>query len=133
MYFVAISAKLMYDQIPVLGLSNPPDTFADGDLVVFHGMIQDTSLSSELYLAIGSNDEVGGWGLVARQDNDTQVQPDRLGECSVFWATSIPGLSPWTTKSCSEPKAETYSPLPSKYPIPGAPHIGVQLKVISLP
>ncbi|KAF9532404.1 putative alanine racemase-domain-containing protein [Crepidotus variabilis] len=117
-----------FSQIPVLGLDNVPESFEDGALVVFYGMIQDTSLSSELYIAKGSSDEIGGWGLPDLQDN-SNFQPDDLLECSVFWVVSIPGLSSWSTRRSSISKPDTQSPLPYKYPATNVAHVGVQLKV----
>jgi len=113
-------------QIPALGLGNPPDSFEDGALVAFNAMIQDTSFSPELYLAKTANGDCGGWGLNPVSGSDAIQYPD-LRECKVFWAVSIPGLSPWS--GSTENILNYRAPLPHKYPIPKAPHIGVQLKV----
>ena len=89
-------------------------------------MIQDTSFSPELYLAKTANGDCGGWGLNPVSGSDA-IQYTDLRECKVFWAVSIPGLNTWSgsTESTSNYRA----PLPHKFPIPKAPHIGVQLKV----
>lgn len=109
---------LFHQQIPVLSLDAPPDSFEDGALVAFDAMIQDTSLSPQLYLANTADGlhPVSGSGDVHYSD---------LRECKVFWAVSIPG-------SRSGHTGDYRAPLPHKYPIPGTPHIGVQLKVFQL-
>ncbi len=93
-------------------------------------MVQDTSLSPELYLAKTSDGDCGGWGLSPAFQGEN-VQYDKLKECSVFWAVSIPGLSPWRPSSTSLGPASFRAILPHKYPIPEVPHVGVQLKVTS--
>lgn len=89
-------------------------------------MVQDTSFSPQLYLAKTAKGDCGGWGLNPSSGSDN-IQYTDLRECKVFWAVSIPGLGSWpgSTESTSNYRA----PLPHKYPIPGKPHIGVQLKV----
>jgi len=93
-------------------------------------MVQDTSLSPELYLAKTSDGDCGGWGLSSASQGEN-VQYNNLRECSVFWAVSIPGLSPWCPSSTSLRPASFRAILPHKYPIPEVPHVGVQLKVTS--
>lgn len=51
---------------------------------------------------------------------------DGLKECTVLWAVSVPGESPWCTPS---PLTGYKSLRPYKFPIPGAPHLGVQIKI----
>ena len=96
-------------QIPIIDIQHPPESFPHGTLVTFNGMVQDTSISPELYL----------------------VNRDILKECNVFWVVSIPGQSPWsTTEIDPADHFVSHSPLQShKYPIPHKPHIGVQVKV----
>ena len=99
-------------QIPVIDLQHPPQSFAPGALVTFNGMVQDTSMSPELY-------------LVNTEGNDI------LKECNVFWVVSIPGQSPWSTTETGYANqfASLSSPQSHKYPIPHRSHIGIQVKV----
>lgn len=62
-------------------------------------MVQDTSLSTEMYLSKHNDGSCGGWGL-----NDTEggsssssgdVDYSNLRECHVLWATSVPAESEW--------------------------------------
>jgi len=93
-------------------------------------MVQDTSFSPELYLAKTSSGDCGGWGLNPASD-EGHIQYTDLRESSVFWAVSIPGLSPWCIRNPAfEPKPSFRALLPHKFPVAEAPHIGVQLKVI---
>lgn len=57
-------------------------------------MIQDNSLASEIYLARRANGQCGGWGLNEEIDYDSFDNED-LRECTVLWAVSIPGTTPW--------------------------------------
>ncbi|KAJ3517801.1 hypothetical protein NLJ89_g285 [Agrocybe chaxingu] len=88
-----LQAPDAFAQVPILDLKHPPESFPNGSVVVFHAMIQDTSVSPELYLAKRENGVGGGWGL---PDGDTDqtgdVRTSDLRECSVFWAVTIPGL-----------------------------------------
>lgn len=114
-------------------------------------MIQDTSLQNEMYLARFSNDRCGGWGIQpTREDGDLDaLDPDRLGTASIFWAVSVPAESPWRAAEISQRDSSAHElPLPAhpltcvlasfpvhqssqphKFPVPGAPHIGVRVKV----
>ncbi len=81
---------LTLTQIPILDGQHPPHTYADKSLVRFSAMIQDTSLSPEVYLAKLHNGQLGGWGLV----DDTpghNVDYSDLRECLVLWGVTIPG------------------------------------------
>lgn len=99
-------------QIPVVDVQHPPESFSLGALVTFNGMVQDTSISPELY-------------LVNIEGNDI------LKECDVFWVVSIPGQSAWSTNETRSADCfASDSPLQShKYPIPHGSHIGIQVKV----
>jgi hypothetical protein len=93
-------------------------------------MVQDPSISPELYLATHKNGECGGWGITDDITSGEDVEYGNLRECTAIWAVSIPGLSPW----CYDDTSSSHIPTPNavqphKYPIPDAPHIGVQLKV----
>lgn len=99
-------------QIPVIDVHRPPESFSPGTLVTFNGMVQDTSISPELY-------------LVNTEGNDI------LKERNVFWVVSIPGQSPWSIMETeSVDHFASCSPLQShKYPIPHRSHVGIQVKV----
>ena len=97
-----------------------------GTLVKFNGMIQDTSLSPELYVAKTSQGECGGWGMKVDADAN-QVDHSDLRECSVFWVVSIPGSSSWCSpRNDAVPNSSSQ---PHKYPVPNALHVGLQIKV----
>ncbi|PPQ63202.1 hypothetical protein CVT24_005747 [Panaeolus cyanescens] len=109
-------------------MDKPPEIYAPGAIVAFHGMIQDTSISPELYVAQHSNGECGGWGMHDADSEDFEYSD--LKECSVFWATSIPGQSPWALRNEQDFVAHNSSVNQAhKYPIPNGPHLGLQLKV----
>ncbi|RDB21489.1 Mini-chromosome maintenance complex-binding protein [Hypsizygus marmoreus] len=121
-----------FNEIPPLTLDHPPEVHKDRSLVRFRAMIQDTSPSPEIYLAKRSGGRCGGWGL----GDDATTQADNidyanLKECTVFWAVSVPGESPWTAPVADLPpnRATHRPPHPHKYPVPGAPHVGVQVKI----
>lgn len=95
-------------------------------------MIQDTSLSPDLYLATRNNGSCGGWGIAddipSEHDSDA-VDYKNMRESSAFWAVSIPGISPWCLGS-SEVITDVSLPMqPHKYPCLEEPFIGAQLKV----
>ncbi|PPQ78178.1 hypothetical protein CVT25_015511 [Psilocybe cyanescens] len=120
----------VFQQIPVLDLYHPPESFPDRSLVVFNAMVQDTSISPELYLATRNSNECGGWGLADEIAPNEDVQHENLRECSTFWTVSIPGLSSWCyDENQLAPPPPYISIQKHKYPIPNTPHIGVQVKV----
>jgi hypothetical protein len=96
-------------------------------------MIQDTSLSQEMYLAKHAGADCGGWGL-SLKDTYENIDYANIRECSVLWAVSIPGENPWCTgindefASKSPPNTTYQSSQPGKFPVPGAAHVGVQVK-----
>lgn len=55
-------------------------------------MVQDTSLSSEMYLAVLQDGRCGGWGIA---EHENQFDYANIKECSIIWAVSIPGECPW--------------------------------------
>lgn len=89
----------MTKQIPVLSVSNPPESYKDRALVRFRAMIQDTSPSPQMYLAKRSGGRCGGWGLDETQPSDDDrresINYADLRECTVVWAVSVPGESAW--------------------------------------
>ncbi|KAF9452815.1 hypothetical protein P691DRAFT_803108 [Macrolepiota fuliginosa MF-IS2] len=115
-------------QIPLLSVHNPPEAFPHRALVAFRALVQDTSPSPEIYLARRPNGHCGGWGIADTRDISDNVNYSDLREITVIWAVSIPGESPW----CSAEGLAHLShnpPRPHKYPLPGSPHIGVQVKI----
>ncbi len=108
-------------------------------------MIQDTSISPEVYLARLPGRRLGGWGLV---DETVQAGPNfdysNLRECSILWAVSVPGE--WSTgnpegvsRFLSRDARVSYNFLagnpehqstqPHKFPLHGVPHVGVKVKI----
>ena len=100
-------------------------------------MIQDTSPSPEMYLARWNTTQCGGWGLdVAHPGDQDQINYADLRERTVLWAVTIPGESPWCTAHLDgmlpQETAIHNPPRPHKFPVPDAPHVGVQVKVLNL-
>ncbi|KAF8892672.1 mini-chromosome maintenance replisome factor-domain-containing protein [Infundibulicybe gibba] len=135
-YFTGIfSSPGAFEEIPVLSVKRPPGVHEERSLVRFRGMVQDTSYSPEIYLARRSNGRCGGWGLA--EDNDDSggdVHYPDLRECSVIWAVSIPGETSWCTAELDgiESAPVQHSSVQTqghKNPIPGIPHVGVQVKI----
>ncbi|KAL4262935.1 Mini-chromosome maintenance complex-binding protein [Pleurotus pulmonarius] len=126
-----------FNEIPVLDWLRPPKYHADRSLVRFRAMIQDTSPSSEIYLARRRNGHTSGWGLFADTldgRDDAEMDYDDLRECSVLWAVSIPGESEWCVDDLpgdhgSKPYEPHQEARPHKYPAANGKHIGVQVKV----
>jgi|ERR1700722_2261823 len=92
-------------QIPPLDVNHPPEIYSNRSLVSFRAMVQDTSLSPEIYLSRKADGTCGGWGL---GDCDETNDYTLLKECTVVWAVSIPGESPW----CSHEANGTNHTLP---------------------
>lgn len=90
------SPSNLYDEIPILNPAHPPHANKDRSLVRFRAMVQDTSLSQEMYLAKLMDGGCGGWGI-GDADNASTSELDyaHLRQCHVIWAVSIPGESPW--------------------------------------
>ncbi|KAF8964094.1 putative alanine racemase-domain-containing protein [Flammula alnicola] len=121
---------ILCNQIPELNSNRPPESFANGSLVVFKSMVQDTSLSPELYLAIRKNGDCGGWGITDDLASGDDVEYANLRECTAAWAVSIPGFGAWCADITQPSDVPPHQPVQAhKYPIPNAPHIGVQLKI----
>ncbi|RDB15125.1 hypothetical protein Hypma_005192 [Hypsizygus marmoreus] len=78
-----------------------------------------------------SGGRCGGWGL----GDDATMHTDNidyaiLKECTVFWAVSVPGESPWTAPVADLPP--TTPPIARPIPTsisPWRPHVGVQVKI----
>ena len=90
------SSANLCDELPILDVAHPPLAHKNRSLVRFRAMVQDTSLSQEIYLAKRSDGSCGGWGLCDIGDASL-VESDytNLRECHVVWAVSIPGESQW--------------------------------------
>ncbi|KAG1748962.1 putative alanine racemase-domain-containing protein [Suillus paluster] len=120
-----------------LDLNHPPESFTDRSLVRFHGMVQDTSSSPEMYLASLSENKCGGWGI--SQNMPASEWPSSfdycdLKEATALWAVTVPGQTTWRTEALTSQSHSTSSssqnpPRPHKFPVPNAPHIGVQVKI----
>ncbi|KAF9810959.1 hypothetical protein IEO21_06763 [Rhodonia placenta] len=126
-----------FREIPSLDIRSPPTTFPDRSLVRFRAMVQDTSPSSEMYLARSPNGKCGGWGIELTEEENGEVDYTNLRECNVLWAVSVPAESAWCaeeldgsqTRSASG-STSAYLPQHShKFPHPTLPHIGVQVKI----
>ncbi|KAG6889789.1 hypothetical protein C0992_004207 [Termitomyces sp. T32_za158] len=117
-------------EIPYL---NDPNEHKDRALVRFRAMIQDTSPSPEMYLARRTGARCGGWGL-SDPASLAAIDYADLRECTVLWAVSVPGESPWcasAVENVDTPQKHVAHtpPLPHKFPVPGMRHLGVQIKV----
>lgn len=91
-----------FHQIPSLNVLHPPLSFPHNSLVAFRAMVQDTSPSPQIYLAKLPNNNPGGWGITCPQDL-SPINHDDLGQCTVLWATSVPGESLWCTQQTTNP------------------------------
>lgn len=122
-------------QLPSLDLHHPPESYTSGTLVRFCSMIQDTSSSPELYLADLGNRRCGGWGISSTQVDQILYSADysALLESTTMWVVSVPGESQWRKEEVSPYVSTSFPshvpPRPHKFPMPGVPHIGVQVKI----
>ncbi|KIJ69602.1 hypothetical protein HYDPIDRAFT_24427 [Hydnomerulius pinastri MD-312] len=119
------------NQLPSLDISHPPESYTSGTLVRFRAMIQDTSSQDEVYLGKLNNGRCGGWGIQpAQSDLESDIfDPDHLRNATSLWAVSVPSQSRWRTDEISQTTSTSFPahtpPQPHKFPIPGAPHIGI--------
>ncbi|KAF8718540.1 hypothetical protein AX14_011788, partial [Amanita brunnescens Koide BX004] len=136
------SSSNLYDEVPILNPTHPPHAHNDRSLVRFRAMVQDTSLSQEMYLAKLSHGGCGGWGIGDVGDASTsELDYANLRQCHVIWAVSIPGESPWcldalhaaTGSPCSTPSDASSTPRSHKFPLQNIPHVGVQVKIYNSP
>lgn len=84
-------------QIPPLDVHHTLDTFKPHALVRFRGMVQDTSYSPEMYIAVEGVDAAAlsaGWGLGTAQEVTPQNM-QHIKDCTVLWAVTPPGQAPW--------------------------------------
>ncbi|OCH95277.1 hypothetical protein OBBRIDRAFT_767998 [Obba rivulosa] len=130
-----------FQEIPTLDVRNPPNTFPDRGLVRFRAMVQDTSPSSEMYLATLGSGRCGGWGIEESRDDQDGLNYEDLRECTTLWAVNVPGESAWCADELDGPTnrqerparpapTDAYKPaMPHKYPHPTDQHVGVQVKI----
>ncbi|EGN96137.1 hypothetical protein SERLA73DRAFT_185710 [Serpula lacrymans var. lacrymans S7.3] len=123
-------------EVPYLSVINPPESFPERSLVRFRAMVQDTSASPEMYLAKLKGNKCGGWGNtedLAGNNTAHNIDYSSLRECTVLWAVSIPGETAWharESESSNTSQHTSHQPSqPHKFPIPGAAHVGVQVKI----
>ena len=104
--------RVNVSQIPALNVLRPPETFRDRALVRFRAMVQDTSMSTEMYLAKHSDGTCGGWGIYepdsASSSSAGNVDYANLRECNVLWATSVPAESDWCGEEMDGSNARTF-------------------------
>ncbi|KAG0705327.1 putative alanine racemase-domain-containing protein [Suillus ampliporus] len=120
-----------------LDVNHPPESFAHRSLVRFHGMVQDTSSSPEMYLANLNENKCGGWGIsqsIPASEWPSSFDYCDLKEATALWAVTVPGQTAWRTEELTTPSRSSSSssespPQPHKFPVPSAPHIGVQVKI----
>ena len=94
---------LSLPQIPSIYAVDPMQK--DRCLVKFFAMIQDTSLSPEMYLAKRSDGKCGGWGLADDSTDGLDYETTRsyLRENTVLWAVTVPGESQWVASEMDGP------------------------------
>jgi hypothetical protein len=73
----------------------PSRSYNDRALVRFRALVQDTSLSPEIYLSKLRDGKCGGWGLAETSQGDGDVDYNHLRDCTVLWAVSVPGETEW--------------------------------------
>ncbi|KAL7283147.1 LOW QUALITY PROTEIN: hypothetical protein ACG7TL_002573 [Trametes sanguinea] len=146
--FVADHFKKLFEsqnafrRIPILDVARPPESHRDRALVRFRGMVQDTSLSTEMYLSKYADGSCGGWGIYETEGGSSSSARDvnyaDLEECSVLWATSVPAESTWCADELDgtghaqrslNPRPAVVSQRAHKYPHAQSQHLGVQVKV----
>ncbi|KAI0781236.1 mini-chromosome maintenance replisome factor-domain-containing protein [Trametes elegans] len=133
-----------FNRIPRLDVRRPPESHGDRSLVRFRAMVQDTSLSSEMYLSKFPDGSCGGWGMYetgnGSSSSSREVDYANLQECSVLWATSVPAESNWCAEELNGSNFATgptqvlarsapVSQRAHKYPHADAKHVGVQVKL----
>ncbi|KAJ7043326.1 putative alanine racemase-domain-containing protein [Mycena alexandri] len=120
-----------FSEIPSIYTVDPRQN--DRRLVSFRAMIQDTSPSPEMYLAKRSGARCGGWGLADDATSDDGLDYADLRENTVVWAVSVPGESDWVSSEIDATDTPGFTRLPEshpfKFPVSGAPHLGVQVKI----
>ncbi|KAI0710385.1 mini-chromosome maintenance replisome factor-domain-containing protein [Cerioporus squamosus] len=134
-----------FKKIPTLNVHSPPQSHRDRALVRFRAMVQDTSLSTEMYLSNHHDGSCGGWGMYEAEagssSSASEVDYANLQECNVLWATSVPAESHWCADELDqlEPDQERSTNAASsvppiaqrtyKFPHSDRGHIGLQVKV----
>ncbi|KAI0807083.1 mini-chromosome maintenance replisome factor-domain-containing protein [Fomes fomentarius] len=136
-----------FKRIPALNVQRPPVSHRDHALVRFRAMVQDTSLSTEMYLSKHNDGSCGGWGLYETEGGSSSSSGDvdysNLRECHVLWATSVPAESEWCGEELDghssgqvgdsavfhEPSTRHRA---HKYPHANSQHIGLQVKLYGM-
>ena len=88
-------------QVLPLDVNNPPESYTNRSLVRFHGMVQDTSSSPEMYLASLGGHKCGGWGIsqnMPASEWPTNFDYCDLKEATSLWAVTVPGQTTWRTE-----------------------------------
>ncbi|EPQ58258.1 hypothetical protein GLOTRDRAFT_104173 [Gloeophyllum trabeum ATCC 11539] len=125
----------VFHTIPALSVKNPPEAHAEGALVRFRAMVQDTSQSPEMYMSRLADGRCGGWNLESTAEEEVLRQSEyaSLRECTVIWATSVPGEADWVLDAMDGSAGATqrvHVPArPHKFPLPDALHVGAQVKI----
>lgn len=70
-------------------------------------MVQDTSPSSEMYLARSPYGKCGGWGIELTEEENGEVDYTNLRECNVLWAVSVPAESAWCAEELDGSQTRT--------------------------
>lgn len=88
-------------QVLPLDVNHPLESYTQRSLVRFHGMVQDTSSSPEMYLASLGRNKCGGWGI--SQNMPANEWPSNfdycdLKEATALWAVTVPGQTTWRTE-----------------------------------
>ncbi|KAH7927729.1 hypothetical protein BV22DRAFT_1084528 [Leucogyrophana mollusca] len=131
---IFLKTKNTFRELPPLDVAHPPESYSDRSLVRFRAMIQDTSPSPEMYLPILKGNKCGGWGISHDMNEDqwpSGFDYSNLRECTTVWAVSVPGEAAWRVEESEYPPSANlhHSSQPHKFPIPDAPHVGVQIKI----
>ncbi|GJJ12424.1 hypothetical protein Clacol_006666 [Clathrus columnatus] len=129
-------------QITPLNVFHPPEMHSNNALVRFRAMVQDTSISPELYPSVLSDGSPGAWGLAESTElnlNPSSLDIHSLRQREVIWAVNVPGESPFVSellddsvspKITSElPHNNTSLKYRHKDPLLRTSHIGLQVKV----
>lgn len=107
---------MFIEQLPPLDIHHPPELYTCGTLVRFRAMIQDTSLTPEIYLA-HLGDSCCGWGMSPSTQAERDIMShlthshSDLREASVVWAVSIPAESQWYIDETSPSVSSTRTPI----------------------
>ncbi|GAA5975722.1 hypothetical protein JCM21900_006293 [Sporobolomyces salmonicolor] len=138
-------------QLPAItALSTSTHLPPTGTLVRFRAMVQDTGFGSELYRALGAEDEVLMYGVEEPETSTAATQAEvysKLRERQVFYVVSPPGETNWVKENLDDASTEDLTSalekaslssseqstsagsLVNKFPLPSEPHFGIIAKV----